>query len=801
MTIIKRADLGRPLTWDELDDNFQQVDELTAAASAAVSSASASAISAAGSAANSLDSATSASSSAADAAASAASAIDALMNSAFEPSSFDFTTGGTLSVNDRNKAVYDSGSNTWYSWSGTLPKTVDAGEDPLSDTQWIPRTDPNIRNDFEEFKSDVTGVYGWDSVGVVKSWSALKNTTPEEAGQRVWLDSYVEGSGIGGGPFIAVSGSAADDGGVICIPTGVSGLYWRRYNVADRVSVDWFGADPTGATYSSDAIRAAAAAYTKLSFQGTYKYGGAAIDKGSYDIDGGGSTIIFDSGVQWFNCSGTVGRVYVKDLYLKGGAGYFSFKDATANSFNDIRVFSDLNMADYTGTAIRYTDRDCPWWVVRRCVFAGLTNLGTIGLWDNGSDNNIVSECKFYKNQYHISTKLGSGTYKISTNDFGQFFTTGDGVPRASIWIRVPTTPPIFSGVTGMFIVEGNKFGNENETSQDVKLLLANAGTDSLPLYSSYSGGLPAMHFDFSKNFYLSNGTHPAHWMRSVGGWLPQTFSLRDENLQYADSTKGKYFCYMDNVTRTTPYTIYVERKAFRDSQILWRGTPSNDPLVNFDLINPSFSIAAGDPKTHSPYSAGVGNGVTDITAQKLPNVTFAGVGMSIAAATDQLGRSEAVRGNFATRFNNIFQLLTSVPTYQPGYIQGEIKLADDAPFDTALYTIYYSASTANTTVYNQFPLQLTKGVWMSYCFPVMFMAGTSTHCLILAPNTQDRTTYPNNVIWSRSRAFLGRTPGLVGVQKMDAIMLSSLPTSAADLPVGSLWVDTSASNTIKIVL
>lgn len=47
MTIIKRADLGRPLTWDELDDNFQQVDNLTAAASAAVSSAAASAAAAA----------------------------------------------------------------------------------------------------------------------------------------------------------------------------------------------------------------------------------------------------------------------------------------------------------------------------------------------------------------------------------------------------------------------------------------------------------------------------------------------------------------------------------------------------------------------------------------------------------------------------------------------------------------------------------------------------------------------------------------------------------------------------------
>lgn len=77
MTIIKRADLGRPLTWDELDNNFRQVDELTAAASAAVSSASVSATAATGSAVDAANSATDAANSAADAAASAGQAIEA----------------------------------------------------------------------------------------------------------------------------------------------------------------------------------------------------------------------------------------------------------------------------------------------------------------------------------------------------------------------------------------------------------------------------------------------------------------------------------------------------------------------------------------------------------------------------------------------------------------------------------------------------------------------------------------------------------------------------------------------------
>ena len=39
MTFIKRADLGRPLTWDEMDSNWEQVDSYAAAASSAASAA------------------------------------------------------------------------------------------------------------------------------------------------------------------------------------------------------------------------------------------------------------------------------------------------------------------------------------------------------------------------------------------------------------------------------------------------------------------------------------------------------------------------------------------------------------------------------------------------------------------------------------------------------------------------------------------------------------------------------------------------------------------------------------------
>lgn len=189
MTIIKRADLGRPLTWDELDDNFRQVDNLTAAASAAVSSAAASATAAAGSATNSLNSANSAAASALDALNSSEVAINALMNSTFEPSSFDFTSGGTLDTSDRNKAVYNPADNNWYSWSGTLPHVVTTGTDPTTDSNWKPRTDQLLREDLAS--SSGASEVGLSQGGTVQD--GIYWLTPEMFGAKG--DAVVTASG------------------------------------------------------------------------------------------------------------------------------------------------------------------------------------------------------------------------------------------------------------------------------------------------------------------------------------------------------------------------------------------------------------------------------------------------------------------------------------------------------------------------------------------------------------------------------------------------------------------------------
>ena len=148
----------------------------------------------------------------------------------FSPASFDFTTGGTLTVADRDAVVYNPADNNWYSWSGTLPKIVSAGEDPTVDSNWRPRTDQLLR---QELNSDE----GFKYIGQVASYEALKNITPDSAGQRILLASYYANGSTGGGEFEAVNGSATDDSGHIAVVN--TEWYWQRTKISEVNILDY----------------------------------------------------------------------------------------------------------------------------------------------------------------------------------------------------------------------------------------------------------------------------------------------------------------------------------------------------------------------------------------------------------------------------------------------------------------------------------------------------------------------------------------------------------------------------------
>lgn len=73
----------------------------------------------------------------------------------FRPASFDFVTGGTIGVNERDLAVLwplPGGDGDWYYWEGALPKVIPAASTPAStggiaDGAWRPVGDITLRSE------------------------------------------------------------------------------------------------------------------------------------------------------------------------------------------------------------------------------------------------------------------------------------------------------------------------------------------------------------------------------------------------------------------------------------------------------------------------------------------------------------------------------------------------------------------------------------------------------------------------------------------------------------------------------
>lgn len=100
-----------------------------------------------------------------------------LRDAGFSPASWDFSTGGTLTVNDRGKVVYDPVSQTWYSYAGTLPVVVPAGFNPVGDVNWKPQTDPDLRNELAGPNGYTlvpsVQIQNWRDIGDIRGWGAV----------------------------------------------------------------------------------------------------------------------------------------------------------------------------------------------------------------------------------------------------------------------------------------------------------------------------------------------------------------------------------------------------------------------------------------------------------------------------------------------------------------------------------------------------------------------------------------------------------------------------------------------------
>ena len=271
MTIVKRTGLGRPMTWSELDDNWDQLQESTTAAQQSAALAAASQSAAATSESNAAASAAEASSQASAAGTlrsdlsstetgkglSLSVAEDGSTGQQFYDSADQFAGDyGTaiITISSVNRWITYNGER-WYVKPGTTVPFTTTG---LNATSWAVDSAKFIEIGDATIRSEIASSGGFSNIGQVRSFAALRLLTPEYAGQRILLSAWNEDitpygqSSFGGGEFVSVSGSAVDDGGFIAKVSDT--WYWKRVkNEGDATVLD-FGAIPNGET---DSITAA----------------------------------------------------------------------------------------------------------------------------------------------------------------------------------------------------------------------------------------------------------------------------------------------------------------------------------------------------------------------------------------------------------------------------------------------------------------------------------------------------------------------------------------------------------------
>ena len=139
-----------------------------------------------------------------------------------------------LAVDNRQQIVYYNGS--WYKYLGELEHVI-AGDSPENDGGVWSAANPtgkwsNIGD--AALRSNLGSGEGFALVGQVSSFTALRSVIPSYECQSILLRAHPVGwaamshGPVGGGEFISRRGSAEDDGGYICVPTGQSEYYWQR---------------------------------------------------------------------------------------------------------------------------------------------------------------------------------------------------------------------------------------------------------------------------------------------------------------------------------------------------------------------------------------------------------------------------------------------------------------------------------------------------------------------------------------------------------------------------------------------
>jgi len=270
---------------------------------------------------------------------------------------------------------------------------------------------------------------------------------------------------------------------------------------------------------------------------------GAMIEPGIYDAGGltlpagNGSTAVrlvaripgtviirIPPGQYFLTVEGQTNAVQIDGLTFVGGKGAFRFTHQ-GNNVNLIQSFTRNVFINYTECAISNAANDHPYLRVRDNVFMGAGGAHTIGIaWGGYLDQGVIEDNAFLQNAYHV--KLGprlSSTMLVRHNDFINW---GGPINRtkADVWILPNISDPhgVNSGLG--FTITENKFGNENQSLDAPRILIANedpaTGPDRATRQPAKDDHGYVSELLITNNMFNGGGTITAPILRSYIGEL-----------------------------------------------------------------------------------------------------------------------------------------------------------------------------------------------------------------------------------------------------------------------------------------
>lgn len=183
----------------------------------------------------------------------------------YSVASFDFASGGTLGVNDRNKVVLYPTNGAYYAWHGALPKVIPAASSPASTggesaTAWVNVSDLTLRTDLAATGGVnlVNNAQGFFDTVMSASAAQLKN------GSLYTFKGRTATNDGGGGVFrYDPTSTATADNGVIFNVSGGGRLIRQvrtglsENQIAEAINVRWFGAKGDAVSDDTAAVLAA----------------------------------------------------------------------------------------------------------------------------------------------------------------------------------------------------------------------------------------------------------------------------------------------------------------------------------------------------------------------------------------------------------------------------------------------------------------------------------------------------------------------------------------------------------------